>query len=141
MNNIRKKVIFKHLLKTIVTIGLLTNITTAFAQTNSTDTSATITADVKNKILAESKDGGRFDFWTPIKGHEYDGQRIQTGASTKDNIYATNREIAVIKWAYALSKSGIKKSDIIGFYEELKGRKIRSDEITLIDFGIKKAAN
>lgn len=109
------------------------------AQTNTKDTilkDPTLKIEIRNKILTDSKDGGPLDFWTPIKGHEYDGELIQ-----KDpNIIATKREIAVIKWAFVLTKNGIKKKVIISIYEELKGRKIREDEIQLIDMGIKKAA-
>ena len=29
--------------------------------------------ELKKQILTETKEGGKLDFFTPIKGHEYDG--------------------------------------------------------------------
>ena len=128
-------------MKFLFTIISLAFSTSLFGQTKSTrDTTSALTPEVRSKILNESKDGGSLDFWTPIKGHEYDGEMLQKGADAKENIYATKKEIAVIKWAIILTKQGIKKNDLISIYEELKGRKIREDDITLIDIGIKKAA-
>jgi hypothetical protein len=103
----------------------------------SNDTTAKLSTEFKNKIISDSRNGGKLDFWTPIKGHEYDGAMIAKGATAADNIYASNKEIALIKWTLSLTKLGIKKNDIIYLYEALKGRKIRDDEISLVDLGIK----
>jgi hypothetical protein len=128
-------------MKLFFTIGLLMFSVGLFGQTvQSNDTTSTLTPEIRNKILKESKDGGKLDFWTPIKGHEYDGELLQNGPTAKDNIYASKREIAVVKWAFSLTKLGIRRNDLISLYEQLKGRKLRSDDVTLIDIGIKKAS-
>ncbi len=109
----------------------------SFGQTKpSNDSTSNLTVEVRSKILSESKDGGKLDFWTPIKGHEYDGLLLEKGS----NIIVTKRELAVIKWALVLTKNGISKTEIVSLYEELKSRKIRADELQLIDMGIKKAS-
>jgi hypothetical protein len=41
-------------------------------------------ADLRKIVLAESKEGGNFDFFTEIKGHEMDAIQIKPGViSTK----------------------------------------------------------
>jgi hypothetical protein len=128
-------------MKLFFTIGLMILSFGLFGQrVQSNDTTSTLKPEIRGNILKESKDGGKLDFWTPIKGHEYDGELLQSGPTTKDNIYASKKEIAVVKWAFSLTKLGVKKNDLISLYEELKGRKLRSDDITLIDIGIKKAS-
>ena len=127
-------------MKFLFTIILFAFSINAFGQSTNkpTDTILSIKPEIASKILSASTNGGDLDFWTPIKGHEYDGQVIQTGASAKDKVVATKKEIAVIQWAYNLTKIGIKRSDIILLYGELKKRKIRDDEIKLLDLGINK---
>ncbi|MDF2430590.1 MAG: hypothetical protein JWP44_221 [Mucilaginibacter sp.] len=115
----------------------ITTIRVSGQTTASNDNTAKLTTEFRNKIISESKNGGKLDFWTPIKGHEYDGAMIAKGATAAENIYASNKEIAVIKWVLNLKKLGVKKDDIIYLYEALKGRKIRDDEISLVNFGIK----
>jgi hypothetical protein len=89
---------------------------------------------LQSKILRESANGGTLDYWTPIKGHEYDGHLISPG------LFATNREIAVIKWAMSVIKLGIKnEAEVIAIFEELKKRKANEGELTCIKLGIKKA--
>jgi hypothetical protein len=115
----------------------------SFSQTKETpDTTieTSLTSDVVNKIIDDSKNGGSLDFWTPIKGHEYDGSSLFGSAGGKGNIYASNKELAVIKWSFTLAKRGIGKDDIIALFGLLKGRKVTSNDSTLIDIGIKKAA-
>ncbi|MDB5140983.1 MAG: hypothetical protein JWR12_2899 [Mucilaginibacter sp.] len=125
-------------MKSIFTIFLLIITIKVSGQTiASNDTTAKLTTEFRNKIISESRNGGKLDFWTPIKGHEYDGAMIVKGATAAENIYASNKEIAVIKWVLNLTKLGVKKNDVIYLYEALKGRKIRDDEISLVDLGIK----
>jgi hypothetical protein len=125
-------------MKSIFTIFLLIITIKVSGQTiASNDTTAKLTTEFRNKIISESRNGGKLDFWTPIKGHEYDGAMIAKGATAAENIYASNKEIAVIKWVLNLTKLGVKKNDVIYLYEALKGRKIRDDEISLVDLGIK----
>lgn len=106
------------------------------AQTTAPDSTAKPSAELRYKIITESKDGGKLDTWAPIKGHEMDGQQIEPG------LFASNREIAVIKWAYYVVNAGVaNKAAIVGIYEELKNRKIRNDELTSLNYGYNKAIN
>ncbi|HTD42346.1 MAG TPA: hypothetical protein VK671_17065 [Mucilaginibacter sp.] len=106
-----------------------------FAQNSKlNDTSVKLTGQVRNDIIKASKNNGKLDYWTPIKGHEFEGEKIE------DDFYASKEDAALIKWTYNLMTSGFKnKADIISLYEELKGRKISNSELTYIDYGYRKA--
>ncbi|MDO3628823.1 hypothetical protein [Mucilaginibacter sp. BT774] len=98
------------------------------------DTSVTLTAQVRAQFIKESKKNGRLDFWTPIKGHELDGERIE------HDFYVSKEDAALIKWTYELTIKGVKnKADIISLYEELKGRQTNSNELNYIDYAYHKA--
>ena len=106
----------------------------ASAQTVTVDSTATLSAGLRNNIVSQSKDGGKLNTWTPIKEHEMDGMQIEAG------LFAANRDIAVMKWAYYVVKLGVaNKADIVSIYEELKSRKIREDESVSINYGYNKA--
>lgn len=106
-----------------------------FAQNNKlNDSSITLTKEVRAKLVRESKNNGKLDYWTPIKGHEFEGEKVE------HDFYASKEDVAIIKWAYALTTSGLKnKADIISIFEELKGREIQPTELNYIDYGYKKA--
>ncbi len=130
-------------MKLFFSIVLLLFSLQCFSQTkspNDTIITTSLTPEVCNKIISDSKNGRSLDFWTPIKGHEYDGSLLFGSAGGKDNVYASNKELAVIKWSFALAKRGIGKDDIIALFGLLKSRKVTADDITLIGLGIKKAA-
>lgn len=59
-------------------------------------------AEVQASILKESQPGGKLDFFTAIKGHEYDGRQIRPG------IYASNLEAALYSWGSAVKDAGVK---------------------------------
>ena len=112
----------------------------AFGQTTKNDSTSVLPPDYRTKILTASKDGGKLDFWTPIKGHEFDGEVIEKGETPDKNVIATKKEIAIMEWAFTLSKLGItNRADIVSLFEELKGRKVNSEDEYCIDYGIKKA--
>lgn len=106
-----------------------------FAQNNKlNDSSITLTKEVRAKLVRESKNNGKLDYWTPIKGHEFEGEKVE------HDFYASKEDVAIIKWSYALTTSGLKnKADIISLFEELKGREIQPTELNYIDYGYKKA--
>lgn len=122
-------------MRPLILCALLTLSVNAFAQSNkSNDTLITLTRQVRAELIKESKNHGKLDYWTPIKGHEFEGERVE------HDFYASKDDAAVIKWAYALTNSGLKsKADIISLFEELKGREIRPTELTYIDYGYRKA--
>ena len=109
--------------------------TTAFAQNSKLkDTTITLTPQVRAHLIKESKKSGKLDYWTPIKGHELDGERIE------HDFYVSKEDAALIKWTYQLTITGVKsKADIISLYEELKGRQTSNSELSYIDYAYHKA--
>lgn len=107
----------------------------AFAQNSKLkDTSVTLTPQVRSELIKESKKNGKLDYWTPIKGHELDGERIE------HDFYVSKEDAALIKWTYKLTITGVKnKADIISLYEELRGREASSNELNYIDYAYHKA--
>lgn len=107
----------------------------AFAQNSKLkDTSVKLTTQVRAQFIKESKKNGKLDFWTPIKGHELDGERIE------HDFYVSKEDAALIKWTYEITIKGVKnKADIISLYEELKGRQANGNELNYIDYAYHKA--
>ncbi|WP_426667700.1 hypothetical protein ACPPVU_16880 [Mucilaginibacter sp. McL0603] len=100
----------------------------------SSDTSFKLTDHIRNNFIKESTNKGRLDYWTSIKGHELEGEKIES------DYYVSKGDAAIIKWAYDLTTSGVKdKTAIISLYEELKRRKISNNELSYIDYGYNKA--
>lgn len=106
-----------------------------FAQNSKlNDDSFKLTAEMRSKLLIASKNNGKLDYWTRIKGHEFEGEKIE------QDFYASKEDAALLKWAYDLTTIGFRnKTDIISLYEELKKRKISTNELTYIDYGFHKA--
>jgi hypothetical protein len=118
----------------ILTTLLLFSINTFAQNSKLKDTSVTLTPQVRSEIIKESKNNEKLDYWTPIKGHEFDGERIE------HDFYVSKEDAALIKWTYQLTITGIKnKNDIISLYEQLKGHKASSSELNYIDYGYHKA--
>ena len=106
-----------------------------FAQNSKlNDSSFKLTGEMRSKLISASKNNGKLDYWTRIKGHELEGEKID------DDFYASKEDAALTKWTYDLTIIGLKnKVDIISLFEELKGRKIGDNELTYIDYGYQKA--
>lgn len=84
-------------------------------------------------ILKESKEGGRLDFFTEIKGHEYDAIQIKPG------LIATKSEIALYKWGRANFELGVNTiEDALSIWAELKSRPANSRELNMITGGFNK---
>jgi hypothetical protein len=89
--------------------------------------------DIKKAILAASKEGEALDFFTPIKGKEYDGAQIKPG------VFATNLSIALYKWGRGCADFGVKKvEDAYEIYSEIKGRELNEREKDYIKMGFNK---
>lgn len=107
----------------------------AFAQNSKlNDTSIKLTGQMRSNLIKASKNNGKLDYWTRIKGHEFEGEMIE------HDFYAAKEDAALIKWAYDLTIAGVKnKTDIISLYEELKGHKANNNELNYIDYAYHKA--
>lgn len=90
--------------------------------------------ELRSYILKESKEGGKLDFFTPIKGKEYDGLQIKPG------IYSTNISLALYKWGSANFDLGVNTvDDAFSIFEEFKGKAINQREKEYIKMGFGKA--
>ncbi|WP_448701157.1 hypothetical protein ACFGVR_03485 [Mucilaginibacter sp. AW1-3] len=114
-------------MKKIAFVLLITlKCTFGYAQTDS----VSIKEKLKIAIVAQTKEGGKYDFFTPIKGQEYNGSQIKPG------IYATNIEVALIKWGKVNHDLGVKSlQDAYDIFAEYKGRKLNQREIECIKMG------
>lgn len=101
-------------------------INAAYSQTDTTGNQK----EIRNQILEQTKQEGKLDFFTSIKGHETDGILIKTG------IYDTKLGSALIKWGKANADLGIKSLDeAYSIFAEYKGREITKREREYIRIG------
>ena len=86
--------------------------------------------ELKMLIVKETKKGGRYDFFTAIKGHEYDGIQIKPG------IFETKLGFALIKWGkvtYDLGVDSLETAYLI--FSTYKGRETNEREKEYIKIG------
>jgi hypothetical protein len=90
-------------------------------------------SEIKKLVLEESKDGGKLDFFTEIKGHEYDGIQVKPG------VFSTKLGVALYKWGRANFELGVNTvKDALQLWEEHKGRPANQREESYITMGFKK---
>ncbi|MBL7815490.1 MAG: hypothetical protein JNL70_10780 [Saprospiraceae bacterium] len=89
--------------------------------------------ETKEIILKETKQGGKFDFFTPIKGKEYDGIQIKPG------VFSTKIGIALYNWGKATYEIGLNKlEDAYSIFSEFKGRQLNEREKEYIKLGFNR---
>lgn len=89
--------------------------------------------DLRKIVLAESKEGGKLDFFTEIKGHEYDGVQVKPG------VFSTKLGVALYKWGRANFELGINTvNDALQLWEEHKGRPANQREAAYITMGFNR---
>ncbi|MBE8723551.1 hypothetical protein [Flavobacterium hungaricum] len=89
--------------------------------------------DLKNYIVTETKPGGKLDFFTEIKGHEYDGIQIKPG------VFSTKLGIALYKWGRANFDLGTNTvEDALDFWTAIKEREANVREKEYIKLGFNK---
>jgi len=83
-----------------------------------------------NTIYNESKVGGKLDFFTQIKGKEFNGLQVKPG------LIATNFEIALYKWGLGTFKLGLNSyKDSYKVFSKITNRKLTEQEKKLIKLG------
>ncbi|MFM7430859.1 MAG: hypothetical protein ACKO1F_13275 [Flammeovirgaceae bacterium] len=88
---------------------------------------------MRDYIIEQTKEGGKLDFFTPIKGHEYDGVEI------KPKVYTTKRGIALMKWGSLTRGMGVETlEDAYSIFSEFKKREINSQEKEYIKLGFNR---
>ena len=89
--------------------------------------------ELKNIILIETKVGGKLDYFTEIKGKEYDGIQIKPG------VFSTNLGIALYKWGRATFENGVNTlEDSYKIFAEFKERELNQNEKEYIKLGFNK---
>lgn len=89
--------------------------------------------ELKTIILSETKEGGKLDFFTEIKGKEYDGVQIKPG------VFSTKLGIALYKWGRATFENGVNTvEDSYKIFAEFKGRELNQREKEYIKLGFNK---
>lgn len=89
--------------------------------------------EIKSYILTESKEGGDLDFFTEIKGKEYDGVQIKPG------VFTTLRSIALYQWGRACFDIGVNTvEDAYQIYSEYTEKMINERDKEYIRMGFYK---
>lgn len=89
--------------------------------------------EIKSIIIEETKENGKLDFFTPIKGKEYDGYQVKRG------LYASNREMALYNWAKAVKDLGVNDlEELYILYAEARNKEITTMEKDLLKMGFNK---
>lgn len=115
-------------MKNIILILFFTISLQSFSQTDSENKNSQ--AEIKSFILAETKQGGKLDFFTEIKGKEYNASQVKPG------LFMTNIEMALYKWGKANFELGIENVETaLKIFEEFKGKDLSRREKDLIPMG------
>src|SRR5687768_1929478 len=93
------------LIASFILLQVLTSCSEKVTQQSSQTPTILSQSDLKTFILKETEEGGKFDFFTSIKGHENEGIQIKPG------IYDTKRGLAIYKWGKANNEAGVKSLD------------------------------
>ena len=89
--------------------------------------------ELHKMILEQTKEGGKLDFFTPVKGHEMDGVQVKPG------LIATRIEIALYKWGRACFDLGVVDADEAdAIFADFKGRPLNMREKEGIKLGFEK---
>jgi len=84
-------------------------------------------------ILSETKEGGKLDFFTEIKGKEFDGVQVKPG------VFSTKQSVALYKWGRACFELGVNTvEDTFEIFAKFKGRTLNEREKDYIKKGFNK---
>ena len=89
--------------------------------------------ELKNYILTETKEGGKLDFFTEIKGKEFDGVQIKPG------LFTTQQSIALYKWGRVCFDIGVNTiEDVYEIFTEFKQKELHQRDKVYIKMGFDK---
>jgi len=89
--------------------------------------------ELRNYILTETKESGKLDFFTEIKGKEFDGVQIKQG------VFTTKQSVALYKWGRACYDLGVNTiEDVYEIYSEFKQKELNQREKESIKMGFDK---
>lgn len=88
---------------------------------------------IQEIILKETKEGGQLDYFTEIKGKEYDGIQIKPG------VFSTKLGVALYKWGRATFDNGVNTlEDAYKIFAKFKERELNTREKDYIKMGFNK---
>src|SRR5699024_7610234 len=88
---------------------------------------------IEEFILSETKENGRLDFFTEIKGHEFDGVQIKPG------VFTTKQSIAFYKWGRACYEIGVNTiEDTYKIFEKFQEKPLNKRDKEYIKMGFYK---
>lgn len=88
---------------------------------------------LKTFILQQTQKGGDLDFFTEIKGKEFDGIQIKPG------VFTTNQSVALYKWGRACFEIGVNTiEDAYEIYAEFKQKELNQRDKEYIKMGFDK---
>ena len=89
--------------------------------------------EIKSFILAETKQGGKLDFFTEIKGKEFDGVQIKQG------VFATRQCVALYRWGRACFDIGVNTvEDVYDIFAEHQGKPVNARDKEYLKAGFYK---
>jgi hypothetical protein len=89
--------------------------------------------EIKSFILTETKHGGKLDFFTEIKGKEYDGVQIKQG------VFTTKQSVALYKWGRACFDIGVNTvEDAYDIFAEHQSKPLNAGDKEYIKAGFYK---
>jgi len=92
-------------------------------------------AQIHDQVISGSKEGGKLDFFTAIKGREYEEGNLKPG------IIASNISVALYEWGKANAALGVKSAqDALAYFAEANGRPVSDREIQYITLGFEDGA-
>ena len=102
-----------------------------------TDSSSSVVLPTRDQlhtiILGQTREGGKLDFFTPIKGHEMEGIQVKPG------LIDTRIGIALYQWGRACFDLGVVDVDEAdAIFADFKGRPLNIREKSYIKLGFEK---
>lgn len=89
--------------------------------------------EIKTYIVSETMEGGQLDFFTEIKGKEYDGVQIKKG------VFSTKQSVAFYQWGRACFDIGVNTiEDAYDIFKEFKGKPVSERDKEYIRMGFYK---
>ncbi len=89
--------------------------------------------EINNYIISETREGGSLDFFTEIKGKEFDGVQIKPG------VFTTKQSVALYKWGRACFEIGVNTvEDAYKIYSEFLGKPVNERDKEYIKSGFYK---
>jgi hypothetical protein len=102
-------------------------------KSNSSEVKILSQEELKKIILIETKEGGKLDYFTEIKGQEYDGIQIKPG------VFSTKLGMALYQWGRANFENGVNTlEDAYKIFSEFKERELNQREKEYIKLGFNK---